>query len=61
MIDNTSYVMKNVNKKSKPLLPLWDEFKNRLKNYKNFLKHMANCVLFLLYDVPIPMEVRERN
>ncbi|XP_037813377.1 vitamin K-dependent gamma-carboxylase [Lucilia sericata] len=45
----------------KPLLPLWQEFMMRVENYKRFLQHMGNCVLFLLYDVPIPMEVRERN
>ncbi|XP_039963538.1 vitamin K-dependent gamma-carboxylase [Bactrocera tryoni] len=62
MIDNATPATENINQKpKKPLLPLWDEFRNRIKNYKEFLKHMANCVLYLLYDVPIPMEVRERN
>nr|XP_014092739.1 vitamin K-dependent gamma-carboxylase [Bactrocera oleae] len=62
MIENATPVSENINQKpKKPLLPLWNEFRNRVKNYKEFLKHMANCVLYLLYDVPIPMEVRERN
>lgn len=46
---------------SKPLLPLWQEFATRLNNYKKFLKHIGNCLLFLLYDVPIPMEVRNKS
>ncbi|XP_037948076.1 vitamin K-dependent gamma-carboxylase [Teleopsis dalmanni] len=46
---------------SKPILPLWPEFKNRLDNYKKFLTHIGNCLLFLIYGVPIPMELRERN
>ncbi|KAM7355077.1 gamma-glutamyl carboxylase isoform 2-T2 [Cochliomyia hominivorax] len=43
------------------LLPLWQEFLMRIENYKRFLQHMGNSILFLLYDVPIPMEIRERN
>ncbi|XP_054732657.1 vitamin K-dependent gamma-carboxylase [Anastrepha obliqua] len=61
MIDNELLIDDYNNKQLKPWLPLWDEFRNRLKNYKQFLKHMANCLLYLLYDVPIPMEVRKRN
>ncbi|XP_017469542.1 PREDICTED: vitamin K-dependent gamma-carboxylase [Rhagoletis zephyria] len=61
MIDNELLIDDYSSKEPKPLLPLWDEFKSRVKNYKQFLKHMANCVLYLFYDVPIPMEVRERN
>lgn len=49
------------NIEAKELLPLWQEFLMRLENYKLFLQHMGNCILFLLYDVPIPMEIRERN
>uniref|UniRef100_W8CAL1 Vitamin K-dependent gamma-carboxylase n=1 Tax=Ceratitis capitata TaxID=7213 RepID=W8CAL1_CERCA len=62
MIDNASLDTDSIDQKpKKPLLPLWDEFRNRVKNYKQFLKHMANCVLYLLYDVPMPIEIRERN
>ncbi|XP_067612623.1 vitamin K-dependent gamma-carboxylase [Eurosta solidaginis] len=61
MIDNELLVDAYEDKQSRPLLPIWDEFTARIKNYKQFLKHMANCVLFLLYDVPIPMNLRERN
>lgn len=45
----------------KALLPLWQEFLVRIKNYKRFLQHMGNSVLYLLYDVPIPMEIRKKN
>lgn len=45
----------------KPLLPLWQEFMARIDNYKRFLQHMGNCVLHLLYGVPIPLKIRERN
>uniref|UniRef100_A0A0A1WX33 Vitamin K-dependent gamma-carboxylase n=1 Tax=Zeugodacus cucurbitae TaxID=28588 RepID=A0A0A1WX33_ZEUCU len=62
MIAEASRGGQNANQKSPPLLlPVWSEFENRVKNYKVFLQHMANCLLYLLYDVPIPMEVRERN
>ncbi|KAH8398796.1 hypothetical protein KR222_007293 [Zaprionus bogoriensis] len=47
--------------KERPLLPLWTEFKRRVSNYKQFLKHLANCLLYLVYDVPIPMALRERD
>ncbi|EDW31165.1 GL20734 [Drosophila persimilis] len=45
----------------RPLLPLWKEFEQRVTNYKQFLGHIGNCVLYLLYDVPIPLAVRERD
>jgi len=45
----------------RPILPLWKEFNQRIANYQQFLKHLANCVLYLLYDVPIPMSIRERD
>ncbi|XP_065361786.1 vitamin K-dependent gamma-carboxylase [Calliphora vicina] len=48
-------------KQMKSLLPLWQEFLMRVDNYKRFLQHMGNSVLYLLYDVPLPMAVRERN
>lgn len=48
-------------KQVKSLLPLWQEFLMRVDNYKRFLQHMGNSVLYLLYDVPLPMEIRERN
>ncbi|TDG52904.1 hypothetical protein AWZ03_000447 [Drosophila navojoa] len=47
--------------KDKPLLPLWQEFKQRVSNYQQFLTHLANCLLFLLYEVPIPISIRERD
>ncbi|EDW68978.1 vitamin K-dependent gamma-carboxylase [Drosophila virilis] len=47
--------------KERSLLPLWKEFKQRLANYQQFLKHLANCLLYLLYDVPIPISIRERD
>ncbi|KAH8301077.1 hypothetical protein KR018_000526 [Drosophila ironensis] len=43
------------------LLPLWQEFQQRVSNYQQFLGHIGNCLLYLLYDVPIPMAVRERD
>ncbi|ALC43337.1 GC [Drosophila busckii] len=42
------------------ILPLWQEFKQRLHNYQQFLGHVANCLLYMLYDVPIHMAIRER-
>ncbi|XP_002069156.2 vitamin K-dependent gamma-carboxylase [Drosophila willistoni] len=45
--------------KSRPLLPLWDEFQQRVTNYQNFLIHLGNCVLYLLYGVPIPLAIRD--
>ncbi|KAH8342391.1 hypothetical protein KR059_004709 [Drosophila kikkawai] len=45
----------------RPVLPLWQEFQQRVSNYQQFLGHMANCLLYLLYDVPIPLAVRERD
>lgn len=48
------------NKQMKPLLPLWKEFLARIDNYKRFLQHMGNCILYMLYGVPIPLEIRER-
>ncbi|XP_011294794.3 vitamin K-dependent gamma-carboxylase [Musca domestica] len=53
IIDNTT--------KEKPLLPLWQEFKTRVENYKRFLQHMGNCILYLLYGVPIPMKIRDKD
>ncbi|XP_060652296.1 vitamin K-dependent gamma-carboxylase [Drosophila nasuta] len=47
--------------KERPILPIWQELKQRVANYQQFLMHLANCVLYLVYDVPIPMSVRERN
>ena len=48
-------------KEIKDPLPLWREFLTRVENYKRFLQHMGNCLLYLLYGVPIPMEIRERS
>ncbi|EDV97067.1 vitamin K-dependent gamma-carboxylase [Drosophila grimshawi] len=48
-------------KDQRPLLPLWKEFNQRITNYQQFLKHLANCLLYLLYDVPIPISIRERD
>ncbi|XP_034121335.1 vitamin K-dependent gamma-carboxylase isoform X2 [Drosophila guanche] len=45
----------------RPLLPLWREFEQRVANYQQFLEHIGNCLLYLLYDVPIPLAVRERD
>lgn len=36
------------------LLPLAQEFHSRLENYKKFLYHVANSVLFEFYKVPMP-------
>ncbi|KAI9588461.1 vitamin K-dependent gamma-carboxylase [Glossina fuscipes] len=49
----------NISKKS--WLPLLQEFKARLENYKRFLQHMGNCVLYLMYGVPIPLQLREKH
>ncbi|KAH8378664.1 hypothetical protein KR009_000540 [Drosophila setifemur] len=43
------------------LLPLWQEFQQRVSNYEQFLAHIGNCLLYLLYDVPIPLAVQERD
>ncbi|KAH8338996.1 hypothetical protein KR074_000308 [Drosophila pseudoananassae] len=48
-------------KEERPLLPLWQEFQQRVSNYQQFLGHIGNCLLYLLYDVPIPLAVRERD
>lgn len=40
---------------------MWHEFQQRVSNYEQFLGHMGNCLLYLLYDVPIPLAVRERD
>ncbi|BFF97259.1 vitamin K-dependent gamma-carboxylase [Drosophila madeirensis] len=45
----------------RPMLPLWREFEQRVSNYQQFLGHIGNCLLYLLYDVPIPLAVRERD
>ncbi|XP_032310725.1 vitamin K-dependent gamma-carboxylase [Drosophila ananassae] len=45
----------------RPLLPLWHEFQQRVSNYQQFLGHIGNCLLYLIYDVPIPLAVRERD
>lgn len=47
--------------KERPILPLWKEFKQRINNYQQFLKHLANCLLYLVYNVPIPIAIRERD
>lgn len=31
------------------------EFKERILNYKQFLKHIGNCLLNILYGIPIPI------
>ncbi|KAH8338328.1 hypothetical protein KR067_013702 [Drosophila pandora] len=45
----------------RPLLPLWHEFQQRVSNYQQFLGHIGNCLLYLIYDVPIPLALRERD
>lgn len=37
------------------LLPLAQEFHARLENYKKFLYHVANSILFEFYGVPMPL------
>lgn len=60
MLD-TNMVIDEAAQDRKPMLPLWKEFQERIFNYKNFLMHIGNCLLFLLYDVPIPIEIRDRD
>jgi len=43
------------------ILPLWQEFQHRVANYQQFLGHIGNCLMHLLYDVPIPQAVKERD
>ncbi|XP_059218437.1 vitamin K-dependent gamma-carboxylase [Stomoxys calcitrans] len=54
-------VMDETPKEGKPMLPLWQEFVKRIENYQRFLQHMGNCVLYLLYGVPIPMKIRDKD
>ncbi|XP_075163676.1 gamma-glutamyl carboxylase [Haematobia irritans] len=54
-------VIDETSKKEKVKLPLWKEFVSRIDNYKRFLQHMGNCILYLLYGVPIPMKIRDRS
>ncbi|XP_017100434.2 vitamin K-dependent gamma-carboxylase [Drosophila bipectinata] len=51
----------STDREERPLLPLWQEFQQRVSNYQQFLGHIGNCLLYLLYDVPIPLAVRERD
>lgn len=44
---------------NKPMLPLADEFFNRIDNYKKFFAHVANSILFQFYHVPMPRRIRE--
>lgn len=45
---------------NKPLLmSLTEEFFNRLDNYKRFIAHVANSILFEFYGVPMPRRLRE--
>lgn len=43
----------------KPMLPLWSEFKARLVDFKRFVIHVGNGLLFELYGVPMPRRLRE--
>ncbi|XP_061396203.1 vitamin K-dependent gamma-carboxylase [Musca vetustissima] len=54
-------ILDNTTIKEKPLLPLWQEFRQRVDNYIRFLQHMGNCILHLLYGVPIPMKIRDKD
>lgn len=44
---------------STPMLPLAQEWRARWENYKKFLYHVANSLLFEFYNVPMPLRVRE--
>lgn len=46
-------------KDEKPMLPLWSEFKARLVDFKRFLIHVGNGLLYELYGVPMPRRLRE--
>ncbi|XP_063701219.1 vitamin K-dependent gamma-carboxylase [Culicoides brevitarsis] len=46
-------------KVEKPMLPLWTELKARLMDFRRFLIHVGNGLLFELYGVPMPRRVRE--
>uniref|UniRef100_A0A1A9W7G3 HTTM-like domain-containing protein n=1 Tax=Glossina brevipalpis TaxID=37001 RepID=A0A1A9W7G3_9MUSC len=61
ILEETITLEDKSNSPKKPWLPLLQEFKARLENYKRFLQHMGNCVLYLLYGVPIPLQLREKH
>ncbi|KAI8039139.1 vitamin K-dependent gamma-carboxylase [Drosophila gunungcola] len=48
-------------KEERSILPLWQEFQHRVTNYQQFLGHIGNCLLYLIYGVPIPLAARERD
>ncbi|XP_017059532.1 vitamin K-dependent gamma-carboxylase isoform X2 [Drosophila ficusphila] len=48
-------------REARSILPLWQEFQHRVTNYQQFLAHIGNCLLYLIYDVPIPLAVRDRD
>lgn len=41
------------------MLPLAQELRARWENYKKFLYHVANSILFEFYSVPMPLRLRE--
>jgi vitamin K-dependent gamma-carboxylase len=43
----------------KAALPIWQEFLARYENFKKFLYHIANSILFEFYSVPMPRRIRE--
>ncbi|XP_065076830.1 vitamin K-dependent gamma-carboxylase [Ochlerotatus camptorhynchus] len=45
-------------RQSKPMLPLWNEFNQRYRNYVRFLQHVGNSLLYEIYGVPMPRRVR---
>ncbi|XP_030380126.1 vitamin K-dependent gamma-carboxylase [Scaptodrosophila lebanonensis] len=61
MLDQGIVINDNPQTLNRPMLPLWQEFEQRVQNYQRFLVHLGNCVLHLLYDVPIPLAIRERD
>lgn len=43
---------------SVPNINIYEEVKERFDNYKKFLYHMGNSILFLVYKVPMPLRIR---
>ncbi|XP_055847044.1 vitamin K-dependent gamma-carboxylase [Episyrphus balteatus] len=44
--------------KNDGLLPLWTEFLQRISNYKIFVRHILNSLMFIVYKVPMEIHAR---
>lgn len=44
---------------NKSILSIFEEFQTRWENYKKFISHIANSILFEFYGVPMPRRIKE--